>query len=294
MSKLLSATLIATVVLSANEVQTQKVEPKKDTEVKKEVLSQKDLLKFIKRNVVRNPRVKVNKVEIVETKQDARLPGWDIIFSTMNLSFQKREMNAPLMIFKNGNLLTTELYDMKTGKSYSKEIKPNVSKKLYDDEHLLMGHKDAKHKILVFSDPQCPFCQDVMPDIFKAVKENPDTFALYYYHLPLKRLHPVSDALTRVMHVAQKDGKVDMATKMYQLNIDIRETNETKILNAIDKQFGYKVTKEQIDAKEVKDAIKADEDTAAKMMVGGTPTVYIDGKWDRLRNGYKKYLPKKK
>ena len=36
--------------------------------------------------------------------------------------------------------------------------------------------------------------------------------------------------------------------------------------------------------------MKADADAAGKMMVSGTPTVYIDGEWDKMRNGYKKLI----
>ena len=36
----------------------------------------------------------------------------------------------------------------------------------------------------------------------------------------------------------------------------------------------------------MKDAIKADTEAAGKMMVSGTPTIYIDGEWDKMRNGY--------
>jgi len=275
MSKLLSATLIATITLSANELPTQK-----------------DIIKFVKRSIIRNPRIKVNEVKIVESRVDKRIPDWTVFFATMRLNFQGKDINAPLVLFANDHLITTELYDYKTKTEYSKIIKPTLPKDIYNDKHLLMGHKDAKHKIVVFSDPQCPFCQDVMPDIFKAVKEHPDTFALYYYHLPLKRLHPVSDTLTKVMHVAQNQGKIDMVTKMYDLKINIRETDEDKILKKIEKQFGYKLTKEQINKKEVKDALKADEDMAARMMISGTPTVYLDGKWDKLRDGYEKYIKK--
>jgi protein-disulfide isomerase len=275
MSKLLSATLIATITLSASELPTQK-----------------DIIKFVKRSIIRNPRVKINKIDIVESRVDKRIPDWTVLFTTMNISFQGKDVNAPLVLFANDHLMTTELYDYKTKTEYSKELKPTLSKDIYNDAHLLMGHKDAKHKIVVFSDPQCPFCQDVMPDIFKAVQEHPDTFALYYYHLPLKRLHPVSETLTKVMHVAQNEGKIDMVTKMYQLKINIRETNEDKILKEIEKQFGYKLTKEQINTKEVKDALKADEDKAARMMISGTPTVYLDGEWDKLRDGYEKYITK--
>jgi protein-disulfide isomerase len=257
-----------------------------------ELPTQKDIIKFVKRSIIRNPRVKIKKIDIVESRVDKRIPDWTVLFTTMNINFQGKDINAPLVLFANDHLMTTELYDYKTKTEYSKELKPTLPKDIYNEKHLLMGHKDAKHKIVVFSDPQCPFCQDVMPDIFKAVKEHPDTFALYYYHLPLKRLHPVSDTLTKVMHVAQNQGKIDMATKMYDLKINIRETDEDKILKEIEKQFGYKLTKEQINKKEVKDALKADEDMAARMMISGTPTVYLDGKWDKLRDGYEKYIKK--
>jgi len=131
---------------------------------------------------------------------------------------------------------------------------------------------------------------EVVPEIFSAAKENPETFAVYYYHLPLLRIHPVSDVLTRVMHVAQSEGKIDVIEKIYSLKIDPRETNTTKILAAVKKHANYDVTKAQIDAKEVKEAMKADEEAAAKMMVRGTPTIYFDGEWDKMRDKYKKFI----
>jgi len=259
-----------------------------------ELPTQKQLVKYIKKNIIKNPRVKINKVEVVGTKTDKRIPGWTVMFTNMDISYQNKSITAPLMLFKNGTLLTSELYDLNGSVSYNNSIKADIPNSVYDDDHLLYGNKDAKHKILVFSDPQCPFCQDVVPDIFKAVREHPDLFALYYYHLPLKRLHPVSETLTKVMHIAQKTGRKDIVEKMYRLKINIRETDEDKILKAINKQFRYKLSTKQINAPEVKKALKADEDMAARLMIQGTPTVYIDGKWDKMRDGYEKYLPKKK
>ena len=135
-----------------------------------------------------------------------------------------------------------------------------------------------------------PFLSDVVPDIMKAAKEHPDTFAVYYYHLPLLRIHPVSDVLTRVMHVAQYEGKMDILPKVYAMKIDSRETDTKKILDEVKKQTGYSVTEKQVDAQAVKDAIKADEDAASELMVNGTPTIYVDGKWDKMRNKYKEFI----
>jgi protein-disulfide isomerase len=124
----------------------------------------------------------------------------------------------------------------------------------------------------------------------KAAKDNPNNIAVYYYHLPLLRIHPVSDMLTRIMHVAQEEGKTDVVEKIYSLKIKPQETNATKILSAVKSQTGYSVSASKIEEKSVKDALKADADAAGKMMVTGTPTVYIDGEWDKMRDGYKKLV----
>ena len=273
MSKLLTSTLIATVVLSAS------AQP-----------DNKSLVKYVKKSVVKNPQVKVNGVTVIESKTIEALPGWTVLLTTMDLTYQKKEIHAPETMFIKDGLITGHLVNLKTGKDYRNEIKPTVPASMYNDAHLLFGDKDAKHKVLIFSDPQCPFCQELVPEIFKAARENPTKLAVYYYHLPLLRIHPVSDVLTRVMHVAQHEGKTEMVEKIYSLKIDPREKNVTKILAAVKKHANYDVTAAQIDAKKVKAAIKADADAAGRMMVSGTPTIYLDGKWDKMRNGYEKLI----
>jgi len=273
MSKLLMSTVLATATLSAN------VQP-----------DNKLLVKYVKRSVVKNPQVKVKGVTVLESKTDERLPGWTILLTTMDLEYQKKEIHAPEMMFVKDGLITGHLVNLKTGNDYRDEIKPSVPQSYYDDAHLFFGNKDAEHKILIFSDPQCPFCQEIVPEIFKTSKENPTKIAVYYYHLPLLRIHPVSDVLTRVMHVAQHEGKMDVVEKIYSLKIDPRETDMTKILAAVKSHTGYSVTAAQVDAKEVKAAMQADEMAASKMMVSGTPTIYVDGEWDKMRDGYKKLI----
>ena len=270
MSKLLMSTIAATVALNAN------TQP--DT---------KTLLKYVKKAVVKNPQVKVNGVTVVESKTHKDLPGWTILLTTMDLEYQKKEIHAPETMFIKDGMVTGHLVNLKTGNDYRDNIKPTVPASYYDDAHLLFGNKDATHKVLIFSDPQCPFCQEVVPAIFNAAKENPTKIAVYYYHLPLLRIHPVSDILTRVMHVAQHEGKMDVVEKIYSLKIPAQETDMTKILAAVKSHTGYSVSAEKVNAKAVKEALKADETAAGRMMVSGTPTIYIDGEWDKMRDGYK-------
>ena len=273
MSKLLMSTTLISVVLSAN------AQP-----------DNKQLVKYVKKNVVKNPDVKVKGVTVLESKKETNLPGWDILLTTMDLDYQGKEIHAPEMMFVKDGLVTGHLVDLKTGNDYRESIKPTVPTSMYNDAHLLYGNKDAMHRIIVFSDPQCPFCQEIVPNIFKTARENPKKIALYYYHLPLLRIHPVSGTLTRVMHIAQEEGKKDVVEKMYTLKIQPQETNMTKILSAVQAHTGYSVAASKVKSKEADKAIKEDEEAAARMMVTGTPTIYIDGNWDKMRDGYKKLI----
>jgi protein-disulfide isomerase len=196
------------------------------------------------------------------------------------------------MVFINTkeNLAAMSLIDMKTGRDLRDSIKPEMPASFYDKKHLVAGNPDAPNKIVVFSDPQCPFCIGYLPGLLKNVKAHPDKVALYYYHMPLLRLHPVSDTLTKVMEYLQGQGRAEEAMKMYSLKINPGEKNEKKILAAVKKQLGIDVSPEQINTPEIKASIKEDMKKASSMMVRGTPTVYFNGKYDASRDAYKKVL----
>ena len=248
-----------------------------------------DLNAFIKKSVVTNRQVKVNKVDVVTKKPVPGSADWTIYMVVMDLTYHKKSLKAPETIFVNekAGLATMDMFDTHSGKSLRRSIKPDLPDSYYDDAHLLYGDKDAPHKLVVFSDPDCPFCRQDVPRIIEDVKKNPKKLALYYYHMPLLKLHPVSDVLTRIMEVLQKQGKIDEALKMYKLKINYRERNATKILAEAKKQFGIDIPQSAIDAQDIKDAVKSDTDHGTRMMVNGTPTIYYDGKYDQSRIQYK-------
>ena len=254
-----------------------------------------NLEEYVKKDLIKNPQIKVEGVELIEKIDLKDAKGWQAYMFLMQLNIKKKTDKYPETVYVNetSGLVSTSLFNYKTHKQVGKDLRPNVNISYYNDAHLIAGKKDAKHKLVVFSDPMCPFCQRYVPDIYKDVKANPDEFALYYYHMPLTRIHPVSGVLTRVMEVLQHQGKIDDAMKMYSLNISLRETNEDKILAAVKKQLKVEVSKADINSQEIKDAMKFDKDKATRIMLKGTPTVYIDGKFDPETVSYKKFINKK-
>jgi phosphate transport system protein len=56
---------------------------------------------------------------------------------------------------------------------------PKIGKQYYKEEYLIAGDREAKHKLLVFSDPLCPNCTTVLPELIKDANKNPKILALY-------------------------------------------------------------------------------------------------------------------
>jgi len=279
MSKLLSLAVVTTLTISAG-------------------TDEDDVKSYVKNFMVQNKQVKVTEVDIISKKSLDEPKGWEVFFLNIHANVKKSptvfdKVTVPETIFVKDGYTVPTLINLETGEDLKTVLKPELKDNLYDDAHLLIGNKDAKHKLVIFSDPMCPFCQTKVPEVYEAVKNNPETFALYYYHFPLLRIHPVSDILTRAMVVEQNRGNKAKIMDFYKLKIDAREVNATKVLSEVKKQFNIEVTEEEINAEKVSEEIVHDKGIATQSMVSGTPTLYIDGKWDPSRNKYKEFIVKK-
>ncbi len=275
MSKLLSLAVLTTLSINAS------------TDVK-------DVKSYIKNHMVQNAQVKVESVDIIDTKALDNPKGWEVFFVNIHASVKKAptifdKVIVPETLFVKDGYFAPTLINMKTGEDYKRILKPKLKKEIYDDKHLIAGNKDAKHKIVVFSDPQCPFCQTIIPKVYKATVDNPKTFALYYYHFPLLRIHPVSDIISRAMVVEHQKGNNQKVMDMYKFKINPREVNATKVLGRLNKEFSMNITEEQLNTDAVNKELKFDKEMATKAMVSGTPTIYIDEVWDPTRKKYRTF-----
>ncbi|SFV67260.1 Secreted protein, suppressor for copper-sensitivity ScsC [hydrothermal vent metagenome] len=238
----------------------------------------------------------VTKIETISSYTIKNTHGWKVYFLSLDVNMKlgkvTRNRTINQVAFTKGNKISFSLRD-KAGKDYKNILKPKVPIEAYNDEHLLVGNKDAKHKLLVFSDPFCPYCQEIVPKLIDDVKANPKIFALYYYHLPLLRIHPASDTATRAMLIFQKRGDLKHLKDMYHLLVNPREINADVVLKAIKDKTGIKIKRVDIYSDEINNRLKRDKKLKKRLMLTGTPTIFLDGLWDATRFKYKTFLPKK-
>jgi len=237
-----------------------------------------------------NPRIQKLEIKVVEVKPIKDLKGWDAYIVNIEAVLKnkpKETLNQKMIWFSNGSAITKELTNLNNGDNYVDEVKPSFEKSYYTKENLVSGNVNAKHRVAIFSDPLCPFCKDFAPDALKYMKKYPNKFAVYYYHYPILRIHPASAIIIRAAVVAERQGFKDVTTKMYDIKVNPREKDVSKILAAFNKVIGSKVTEKEIKEASVTKQIKHDTEVASNLFVSGTPTIYFDDKIDKTRKKFK-------
>ena len=122
---------------------------------------------------------------------------------------------------------------------------------------MVAGNKDAKYKVLVFSDPLCPFCRDLVPDLIEAATKHPSKIAIYHYTFPLLFIHPSSDAIARTeIAIGSKIQKAKLLSLLYKTDVEPEESDEEKITAKLSSELGVTVKKSDISKKEIQKASK--------------------------------------
>ncbi len=239
-----------------------------------------------------NPAITNVEVKVVSEKPIKQLKGWGGYVADVHAVLKakpKETLKQKIILFSNGAIITQNLIDMENGESLIETVKPDFQKKYYRKENLVYGHVGAKHRVAIFSDPMCPFCKDFAPSALTYMKKYPNTFAVYYYHYPILRIHPASATIIRAAVVAERKGVKDVSINMYKMKTDSSEKNVTKILNEFNRVTGANVKEKEIISASVKKQIADDDEVAKSVFVGGTPTIYIDEKIDRTQKLFKTY-----
>ncbi|WP_428737190.1 DsbA family protein [Sulfurimonas sp.] len=271
MLRLLSATLLLSSVLSAATVN-------------------ENIEEFLTDKFEENDKIESVSVKIKESVDLKDLKGWKGYIVEVQAYLKnnpKKQVQQRMIWFSDGKIITKELMNMDSGRSLVDAVKPKFQNKFYAKENLIYGNEKSRHKVVIFSDPLCPFCKGYVPGALKDMKKDPAKYAVYYYHMPLERIHPASVEIVKMAAAAQLQGVKDVMLKMYDIKVNPREKDVKKILAAFNQAIGTKLIEKDINDIKVLREVNHDFDAANELMVAGTPTVYLDGKLDEKKLGYK-------
>jgi hypothetical protein len=250
-----------------------------------------DVVSFLKKGIGNNSNISNLQVDINGKRNVSEMRGWQAYFVSIEADVKQgaenRHLNQNGTYFVNGDTIAPELVNLKTGERYNDTIAPAFSASYYTKANLISGDANAKNKVVIFSDPLCPFCRKFVPEAVTYMTKYPKTFAVYYYHFPLAQLHPASVALTKVAIAAEQSGVDNVTLKMYQVDIDANEKSEQKIIDACNKVFGTKLIVADLRRSSVVKQFDADQKVVHAMMVNGTPTVFFNGEKDTKKTKYK-------
>jgi len=248
------------------------------------------ILAFEKNRFSKNTRLQIKSISTF-SKKKLSYGKWYGFIVDVKAIVAGQEVKGKDVIFSDGNIVVPELFDINNRTSFRNEINPKLSAKYYDKLKLIAGTALAKDKIVVFSDPLCPFCIEFVPDLIKYVKKNNKSIALYYYHFPLSSIHPASIVLAKLMILAKEKEIKDVELKVYKIDwskyFSEKETDEKVIIDAFNKEFKTLFTQAQVDKKTVIDEIKSDITMGENVLVEGTPSIFINGTKDQSRLKYK-------
>ena len=250
--------------------------------------SDENIISFEQKRISQNPNVKIKDIKI-NTKKELPLNGWYGYILDVEANVQGKDINAKDILFSDGKYISLELIDSTTGKSLKDLVTPNLTDSFHDKSKLIAGNHNAKDKIVLFSDPLCPFCKDYVPDVIKYVNKNKDSIALYYYNFPLS-IHPAATPLSKLIEVAKHKGVKDVELRAYEIDwepyFDVKTTDEKKILEAFNKEFKTNIKLEEISTNEIKALIEKDITMGEEVMVQGTPTIFVNKVKDSTKLKY--------
>lgn len=246
-----------------------------------------------KHKIALNPNLKFNNVSIDFKKS---LPNnWTGYVLNVDIDISGKQTNIKDIVYTNGTELVNMLYDLKTGKDYSNSMTPELTKAYYQEKFFIAGNKNAKNKMLVFSDPLCPICIDELPGLINKVNTS-DNVALYYIHFPLT-MHPTARIITKASILAKKQNIKDVDYKVYNGRFAdyfdaYTEKDEQVALNTFNKIIGTKFTMKELNTKELNEELEEGIKLSKDAMISGTPTIYFNGEKDPTRVEYLTHLKK--
>lgn len=144
------------------------------------------------------------------------------------------------------------------------------------------GGTNAPVTLEEFSDFQCPACGGLEPGLRKVVNDYGDRVRLVFRNFPLVQAHRYALLAARAAEAAGQQGKFwEMHDALYDNQKEWSEAMEPRVqFDSYATRLGMDVQKFKADMEraDLLERIKADMQRGNSLKVGGTPTVYLNGR----------------
>ncbi len=136
-------------------------------------------------------------VDEVEAVNVGEVPGtWEVVV-------RKGGRKYPVYLdFTKRFLIAGEIFRLGTQESLTRKRINDLNRVdvslIPTDDAILLGSPEAANKIIVFDDPECPYCRKLFPEMQKVVAARPD-IAFLIKMFPLVKLHP--DAMRKSLAI---------------------------------------------------------------------------------------------
>ncbi len=197
------------------------------------------------------------KIEVVESKKLKELPKFELV--TIKMTKDNKSQN--MKMFYTDGVLIPEMFSLKTKKPMMQDIEKKATmaalKKIYKKESkkniIKLGNDSKKETIVIFTDPECPFCRKELSTIEERLEKN-------NIKLIFTSVHALS--------AFQK-------TALIYKNVKKAKTDKEKIA-IFRKYFDPKVdiSKEKIDDKEVQKMIALKDKYMKSGALRGVPAIF--------------------
>lgn len=127
------------------------------------------------------PDVRVEKVSIAPAKG-----LWEILYTSNG------KKNLAYLDFSLKNIIIGQIIEIKTKNNLTRDRLIQISRVDFSaiplENSLVLGSADAKQKIVVFSDPDCPYCRKLHDEMVQVVGQQKDiAFFIKLYPLPMHK-----------------------------------------------------------------------------------------------------------
>ncbi len=156
-------------------------------------------------------------------------------------------------------------------------VDPNKVYEIPVANSAIRGPQDAPVTVTMFSDFQCPFCQQAIGIVDEVLKQYPKDVKFVMKQFPLRQIHPNAEPAAEAAIAAGKQGKFwEMHDELYKNGRNL----SPETIKGIAEKIGLDMKKFDADRQsdEVKKQIDAELALGQQVDVRGTPSIFVNGK----------------